>query len=95
MILKDLRPVLSEQVDTNVTVVCGDDTVTSGKMWLFNVDDSVDDLKVIEIYPEDSILEIKIKCDPERFKETDWSNTFNKKVIENTYSGSTDTITQE
>lgn len=95
MILKDLRSVLSDQVSTNVTVQAGEDSVVSGTLWLFDVDDSLDELKVIDLYPNDNVLEIKLRCTPDQLKDTDWSNAFNQEVIESINNGPDDTLIEK
>lgn len=94
MILKDLRPVIGEQVKTNVTVSAGNDNVVSGVLWLFSVDDSLDDLKVIELYPKEDILELHLRCTPQQLSDIDWNSAFNQEVIKSINEGPVDTITE-
>ena len=95
MLLKDLRSVIGEQVTTNVTVADGEDNVVSGKLWLFSVDDSLDDLEVKEIYPDDNVLEIILKCTPQQLRDYDWNSAFNQEVIVSINNGPNDQLTKE
>lgn len=87
MLLKDLRTVVGEQVKTNVRVNSGYDNVVSGDLWLFTVDDSIDNLEVKDVQPHDNVLEVTLQCDPKVFKDTDWPNVFNKNEITSYNSG--------
>ena len=95
MLLKDLRPVIGEQVVTNVTVASGDNSVVSGKLWLFSVDDTLDHLEVKELRPEDNVLELTLVCSPQELRDNDWNSAFNQEVILSINDGSTDELMKE
>ncbi len=107
MKLKDLRTVIGGQVKTDVLVFAGEDNVESGTLWLFDVDDSIDDLEVKDIQPvnkavdigsessmkpDESVLEITLTCTPQELNDFDWDSVFNQKTIKKIRSDNKVTI---
>lgn len=92
MHFKDLRSVVDEQTKTNVIVEAGDSSVTSGTLWLFSVDKSIDELEVKEVSPHDNILEVTLTCSPSMLRDTDWDATFNQDSITELVSGDEETL---
>lgn len=95
MLLKDLRPIVGEQTKTNVIAEAGPDNAVSGELWLFSVDESIDNLNVKNIEPDDNVLVIRLECSPQMLRDTDWDSVFNQKAILSIVDQTSDTLTQE
>lgn len=94
MQLKELRPVLANQAEVKVTVESGQSSTSSGKMLMFDIDTSLDELTVKQIAAEDSTLLLMLVCTPEEFSDTDWASAFNKDSVISVVSGTDDTMSE-